>query len=158
MLGGGGGIYMSFRLCFSNDGMGSPVGASCRMVRYFLISGGNPWYLQTRAGRTAVDVVMTSSLLFWFHFPKYEMFASARAPSLPYSSRVFFCRNTFFVRFGALPSAHVLLPVGVFVSVQSNSLSEALDLSGILAVFFCGLTLSHYAWHSLGENAQVCCA
>ncbi|CAN0058091.1 unnamed protein product [Scytosiphon promiscuus] len=37
----------------------------------------------------------------------------------------------------------------------SFSLSEALDLSGILAVFFCGLTLSHYAWHSLGENAQV---
>ncbi|CAM9369517.1 unnamed protein product [Pylaiella littoralis] len=37
----------------------------------------------------------------------------------------------------------------------SFSLSEALELSGILAVFFCGLTLSHYAWHSLGENAQV---
>ncbi|CAN0559480.1 unnamed protein product, partial [Ectocarpus sp. 12 AP-2014] len=36
-------------------------------------------------------------------------------------------------------------------------LSEALDLSGILAVFFCGLTLSHYAWHSLEENAQVSC-
>ncbi|CAM9968708.1 unnamed protein product [Ascophyllum nodosum] len=37
----------------------------------------------------------------------------------------------------------------------SFSLSEALDLSGILAVFFCGLTLSHYAWHSLAERAQT---
>jgi NhaP-type Na+/H+ or K+/H+ antiporter len=37
----------------------------------------------------------------------------------------------------------------------SFSVSEAMDLSGILTVFFCGLTLSHYAWHSLGTEAQV---
>ena len=32
----------------------------------------------------------------------------------------------------------------------SFSISEALELSGVLSVFFCGLTLSHYAWHNLG--------
>jgi NhaP-type Na+/H+ or K+/H+ antiporter len=37
----------------------------------------------------------------------------------------------------------------------SFCISEALELSGILAVFFCGLTLSHYAWHSLGSEAQT---
>jgi NhaP-type Na+/H+ or K+/H+ antiporter len=37
----------------------------------------------------------------------------------------------------------------------SFSISEALELSGVLAVFFCGLTLSHYAWHSLGLEAQT---
>mmetsp|Transcript_9151 Transcript_9151/g.13737 ORF Transcript_9151/g.13737 Transcript_9151/m.13737 type:complete len:586 (-) Transcript_9151:36-1793(-) len=37
----------------------------------------------------------------------------------------------------------------------SFSISELLGLSGVLTVFFCGLTLSHYAWHSLGTEAQV---
>lgn len=41
------------------------------------------------------------------------------------------------------------------IILRRKSLSEGLELSGILAVFFCGLTLSHYAWHSLGEEAQV---
>jgi len=37
----------------------------------------------------------------------------------------------------------------------SFSLSEALGASGILAVFFCGITMSHYAWHSLSDKAKV---
>ncbi|CAM9484335.1 unnamed protein product [Phaeothamnion confervicola] len=45
----------------------------------------------------------------------------------------------------------IILLAGYF----AFSLSEALELSGILAVFFCGLTLSHYAWHSLGPEAQT---
>ncbi len=37
----------------------------------------------------------------------------------------------------------------------SFSMSEVFDLSGILSVFFCGVTLSHYAWHSLSDAAQI---
>ncbi|CAM9166634.1 unnamed protein product, partial [Chrysoparadoxa australica] len=37
----------------------------------------------------------------------------------------------------------------------SFSLAEALHLSGILAVFFCGFTMSHYAWHSLSPDAKT---
>jgi solute carrier family 9 (sodium/hydrogen exchanger), member 8 len=29
------------------------------------------------------------------------------------------------------------------------------DLSGILAVFFCGITMSHYTWHSISASARV---
>ncbi len=37
----------------------------------------------------------------------------------------------------------------------SFSMSEVFDLSGILSVFFCGVSLSHYAWHSLSDAAQI---
>jgi len=33
--------------------------------------------------------------------------------------------------------------------------AESLGLSGVFAVFFCGLTQSHYAWHSLSPSAKV---
>jgi NhaP-type Na+/H+ or K+/H+ antiporter len=30
-----------------------------------------------------------------------------------------------------------------------------LDLSGILSIFFCGITMSHYTWHSISASARV---
>jgi sodium/hydrogen exchanger 8 len=33
--------------------------------------------------------------------------------------------------------------------------SASLNLSGILAVFFCGITISHYTWHSISTSARV---
>ncbi|GMH89432.1 hypothetical protein TL16_g11455 [Triparma laevis f. inornata] len=36
----------------------------------------------------------------------------------------------------------------------SFCISDAFHYSGVLTVFFSGLTLSHYAWHSLGEKAK----
>lgn len=33
--------------------------------------------------------------------------------------------------------------------------AEALNLSAILAVFFCGIAMSHYTWHSLSPAAKV---
>lgn len=35
------------------------------------------------------------------------------------------------------------------------SLAERCGLSGILAVFICGATMSHYTWHSLSPSAKV---
>lgn len=35
------------------------------------------------------------------------------------------------------------------------SVGEALDLSGIFTVFFAGITMSHYTWHSLSPSAKV---
>lgn len=32
--------------------------------------------------------------------------------------------------------------------------AATLDLSAIIAVFFCGITMSHYTWHSLSPAAQ----
>lgn len=37
----------------------------------------------------------------------------------------------------------------------SFALSEAVGASGILTVFFCGITMSHYGFHSLSERAKV---
>ncbi len=37
----------------------------------------------------------------------------------------------------------------------SFSMSEVFELSGIMSVFFCGVALSHYAWHSLSDAAQI---
>lgn len=36
----------------------------------------------------------------------------------------------------------------------SYALSEVLSLSGIMSIFFCGLILAHYAWHSLSQKSQ----
>ena len=44
-----------------------------------------------------------------------------------------------------------VLFLGAYVSF---CLSDAFAYSGVLTVFFCGLTMSHYAWHSLSESAQ----
>ncbi len=37
----------------------------------------------------------------------------------------------------------------------SFSMSEVFELSGILSVFFCGVALSHYAWHHLSDAAKI---
>ncbi|KAI3858896.1 hypothetical protein MKX03_006965 [Papaver bracteatum] len=37
----------------------------------------------------------------------------------------------------------------------SYMLAELLHLSGILTVFFCGIVMSHYAWHNVTENSRV---
>ncbi|KAI3990451.1 hypothetical protein MKX01_021386 [Papaver californicum] len=37
----------------------------------------------------------------------------------------------------------------------SYMLAELLHLSGILTVLFCGIVMSHYAWHNVTENARV---
>ncbi|RZC65806.1 hypothetical protein C5167_009491 [Papaver somniferum] len=37
----------------------------------------------------------------------------------------------------------------------SYMLAELLHLSGILTVFFCGIVMSHYAWHNVTENSRL---
>jgi solute carrier family 9 (sodium/hydrogen exchanger), member 8 len=37
----------------------------------------------------------------------------------------------------------------------SYLLAEWCNLSGVFSTFFCGLTMSHYAWHSLSPSAKV---
>ncbi|KAG2611060.1 hypothetical protein PVAP13_4KG114200 [Panicum virgatum] len=37
----------------------------------------------------------------------------------------------------------------------SYMLAELLDLSGILTVFFCGIVMSHYAWHNVTANSRI---
>ncbi|KAG5546640.1 hypothetical protein RHGRI_018724 [Rhododendron griersonianum] len=37
----------------------------------------------------------------------------------------------------------------------SYMLAELLHLSGILAVFFCGIVMSHYAWHNITETSRI---
>lgn len=37
----------------------------------------------------------------------------------------------------------------------SYMLAELLHLSGILSVFFCGIVMSHYAWHNITESSRI---
>ncbi|KAK3129071.1 hypothetical protein QOZ80_6BG0471130 [Eleusine coracana subsp. coracana] len=37
----------------------------------------------------------------------------------------------------------------------SYMLAELLKLSGILTVFFCGIVMSHYAWHNVTESSRI---
>ncbi|RLM54957.1 sodium/hydrogen exchanger 4 [Panicum miliaceum] len=37
----------------------------------------------------------------------------------------------------------------------SYMLAELLDLSGILTVFFCGIVMSHYAWHNVTASSRI---
>lgn len=37
----------------------------------------------------------------------------------------------------------------------SYMLAELLNLSGILTVFFCGIVMSHYAWHNVSESSRI---
>ncbi|XP_078165805.1 Na+/H+ (sodium hydrogen) exchanger 3 isoform X2 [Carex rostrata] len=37
----------------------------------------------------------------------------------------------------------------------SYMLAELLQLSGILTVFFCGIVMSHYAWHNVAESSRI---
>uniref|UniRef100_A0A0D9WPS6 Cation/H+ exchanger transmembrane domain-containing protein n=1 Tax=Leersia perrieri TaxID=77586 RepID=A0A0D9WPS6_9ORYZ len=37
----------------------------------------------------------------------------------------------------------------------SYMMAEFLNLSGILTVFFCGIVMSHYAWHNVTESSRI---
>ena len=43
----------------------------------------------------------------------------------------------------------------ILFSYLSYSLSEVLHLSGIVSVFFCGISMSHYTWYNLSNIAQI---
>ncbi|XP_019426232.1 PREDICTED: sodium/hydrogen exchanger 4 isoform X2 [Lupinus angustifolius] len=43
----------------------------------------------------------------------------------------------------------------MLMAYLSYMLSELFDLSGILTVFFCGVLMSHYAWHNVTEISRV---
>lgn len=43
----------------------------------------------------------------------------------------------------------------MLMAYLSYMLAELLHLSGILTVFFCGIVMSHYAWHNVTENSRI---
>ncbi|XP_061360948.1 sodium/hydrogen exchanger 4 [Gastrolobium bilobum] len=43
----------------------------------------------------------------------------------------------------------------ILMAYLSYTLSELLELSGILTVFFCGILMSHYAWHNVTETSRI---
>ncbi|KAF8409666.1 hypothetical protein HHK36_005745 [Tetracentron sinense] len=43
----------------------------------------------------------------------------------------------------------------VLTAYLSYMLAELLHLSGILTVFFCGIVMSHYAWHNVTKNSKI---
>ncbi|XP_065862488.1 sodium/hydrogen exchanger 4 isoform X2 [Euphorbia lathyris] len=47
------------------------------------------------------------------------------------------------------------IAIMVLVAYLSYMLAELLELSGILTVFFCGILMSHYAWHNLTESSRI---
>lgn len=32
---------------------------------------------------------------------------------------------------------------------------QLLELSGILTIFFCGIFMSHYAWHNVTDSSRI---
>lgn len=36
-----------------------------------------------------------------------------------------------------------------------NFILQLLELSGILTVFFCGIFMSHYAWHNMTDSSRI---
>ncbi|KAM1754920.1 hypothetical protein ACFX12_007320 [Malus domestica] len=43
----------------------------------------------------------------------------------------------------------------VLMAYLSYMVAELFDLSGILTVFFCGILMSHYAWHNITESSRI---
>lgn len=43
----------------------------------------------------------------------------------------------------------------VLMAYLSYMAAELFELSGILTVFFCGIVMSHYAWHNVTENSRI---
>ncbi|KAI5333954.1 PREDICTED: sodium/hydrogen exchanger [Prunus dulcis] len=43
----------------------------------------------------------------------------------------------------------------VLLAYLSYMVAELLELSGILTVFFCGILMSHYAWHNVTESSRI---
>ena len=53
---------------------------------------------------------------------------------------------------GSTDREAILVALTGFVAHQA---AEQAGLSGVFAVFFCGLTMSHYTWHSLNATAKA---
>ena len=59
-----------------------------------------------------------------------------------------------------LPSPPALRPAGqllrpaLIIAFISYAVSDNLGMSGILSLFFCGITMRHYTWHNLSPAAQ----
>ncbi|XP_010545261.1 PREDICTED: sodium/hydrogen exchanger 4 [Tarenaya hassleriana] len=47
------------------------------------------------------------------------------------------------------------LAIMVLMAYLSYMLAELFSLSGILTVFFCGILMSHYAWHNVTESSKI---
>ncbi|KAJ4725200.1 Sodium/hydrogen exchanger [Melia azedarach] len=43
----------------------------------------------------------------------------------------------------------------VLMAYLSYILAELLELSGILTIFFCGIFMSHYAWHNVTDSSRI---
>ncbi|WVZ50101.1 hypothetical protein U9M48_001388 [Paspalum notatum var. saurae] len=43
----------------------------------------------------------------------------------------------------------------MLMAYLSYMISELLDFSGILTVFFCGIVMSHYTWHNVTESSRI---
>ncbi|RDX74149.1 Sodium/hydrogen exchanger 4, partial [Mucuna pruriens] len=43
----------------------------------------------------------------------------------------------------------------ILMAYLSYMLAELFNLSGILTVFFCGILMSHYAWHNVTETSRI---
>ncbi|KAK1274614.1 Sodium/hydrogen exchanger 4 [Acorus gramineus] len=43
----------------------------------------------------------------------------------------------------------------ILMAYLSYMLAEVFHLSGILTVFFCGIVMSHYAWHNVSDHSRV---
>ncbi|CAD5183973.1 unnamed protein product [Musa acuminata subsp. malaccensis] len=79
-----------------------------------------------------------------------------------------FLSSTLLGAFGGLLSAYIIkkLYIGrhstnrevalmILMAYLSYMLTALLNLSGILAVFFCGIVMSHYTWHNVTECSRV---
>ncbi|KAK2639867.1 hypothetical protein Ddye_027662 [Dipteronia dyeriana] len=61
----------------------------------------------------------------------------------------------FHVTFRAIHSSVREVALMVLMAYLSYTLAEVLELSGILTVFFCGIFMSHYAWHNVTDNSRI---
>ena len=43
----------------------------------------------------------------------------------------------------------------VLISYAAYAMGEVIELSGIMALFFCGIVLSHYNWYNLSASSKV---
>ena len=62
----------------------------------------------------------------------------------------YFCKNT-----DIRQHAHLELSLLFLFAYGSYALCEALELSGIMALFFCGVVLAHYNSYNLSDSARV---
>ena len=52
------------------------------------------------------------------------------------------------------PRPHAELSLVFIIAFISYAVSDNLGMSGILSLFFCGITMRHYTWHNLSPAAQ----